>query len=122
VELEFLKPDRKPEPKEEFGESKQRSEEAEQSKKQMKWSGMKKCRSRWERTREEEEEEEDEDEQSDLKENGGTRVPHEHIARKENDGTRVLKTRVPRGFFSTSDSTTCNSSLKTLSSILELKF
>lgn len=42
---------------------------------------MKKCESRWERTGEEEEEEENENEneneQSNLKENGGTRVPHE---------------------------------------------
>ena len=73
----------------------------------MKWSGMKKCKSRWERIGEEEEEEDDdENKQYDLKENGGTRVlktwvPHEQTTEKENGGTQVLKSRVPRGFFST---------------------
>ena len=41
---------------------------------------------------------------------------------KVNGRTRVLKPWVPSGFFSTSAAITCNSSLKILSSILELEF
>ena len=88
----------------------------------MKWSGMKKCKSRWERIGEEEEEEEEEDDddenkQYDLKENGGTwvlktRVPHVQIVGRENGGIGLFKTRVSHGFFSTSNATTCNSSPK----------
>ena len=37
----------------------------------------------------------------------------EQIAGKENGRTRVLKTRVPRGFFSMSDATTCNQGFQT---------
>ena len=36
--------------------------------------------------------------------------------------TRVLRTRVPRGFFSTSDATTYKSRLRNLSFIWELEF
>ena len=41
---------------------------------------------------------------------------------KENGGTRVSKTRVPSGISSTLDTTTCISSFRNSSSIVDLEF
>jgi len=47
---------------------------------------------------------------------------HKEEEGKLNVETRVLKTRVPRGFFSTSDATTYKSRFRNSSFILELEF